>query len=234
MYINPHKQKYMRYTRDTSFMSDLNRVLPKKPRLELSHEQLAHMKRASEIVLAIIAVAGMATLTVVAPNALHLLSKVFSKRHKRYYTTAEKHKKLAETFYYLKRSGFIRMQRTKRGWRFFLTNKGHKRLEGVKFENLRIPKPETWDASWWLVAADIPTKTNRIGADCLRNKLKQMGFYPLQRTLWLYPYDPCTELEFVVREYHVEHFVTVMQVRKLDTEDAASATKHFKHLGIIA
>lgn len=234
MYINTRKQKYMKYIRNASFMSELNLVLPKKPRLELSHEQIAHMKRASEIILSVIAVAGMATLAVVAPNALQILSKGVYRRHKRYYTTAEKHKKMADSFHYLKRSGFIRMQRTSKGWRFYLTPKGHKRLEKAKFENLHIPKPKTWDMSWWLVAADIPTKTSRIGADCLRNKLKQMGFFPLQRTLWLYPHDPCAELEFVVKEYNVEHFVTVMQVQKLDKEDAAAATKHFKLLGVIS
>ncbi len=214
-------------------MQALDQALPRKPRLELTREQVDHLSRASEIILAVIATVGLATLAAVAPNALQLLNKLVFSRSKKDYTTSEKKRKIAETFYYLKRSGLVQIQQEKVGWKFIVTAKGRSRLEDIKFQKLKIPTPDSWDNSWWLVAADIPTKTNRLGADKLRNKLKNMGFYPLQRTLWLYPYNPCFELEFIAKTFHVEHFVTVMQVRKLDKEDESAVKKHFNKLGII-
>jgi hypothetical protein len=81
------------------------------------------------------------------------------------------------------------------------------------------------------VAADIPTKDHRQGADLLRRKLKQMGFYPLQRSLWFYPFDPRPEIEFICREFGVANFVTVMEINRLDVQDEKLLKKHFSKLG---
>ena len=211
----------------------LNQALPKPKGIELTDEQVANLKRASEIALAVIAVAGIATLIVVAPNALQLLDKfVFRKKGYRL-SHKQKQRKLAETFYYLKRSGLIQLKPEGRGWRFYLTQKGRQRVERMNLNTLRIARPKVWNGKWWLVAADIPTKEYKASADLLRLKLKQMGFYPLQRTLWLYPYNPSRELQFILETFNIANFVTTMEINRLDLEDERVVKAYFKKMGLI-
>ena len=82
------------------------------------------------------------------------------------------------------------------------------------------------------MAADIPTKGYRQGADALRAKLKQMGFCPLQRTLWFYPYDPRKQLEVIVNHYGIGEFVTVMEISRMDIQDEKVLKKYFNLLRI--
>jgi len=139
----------------------------------------------------------------------------------------QRDRKLAKTFYYMKRSGYVIMKPTRGDFKIFLTHLGRKRYQKLNFQTLQIQKPKKWDHRWWQVAADIPTKKYRRGADLLRQKLKDLGFYPLQRTLWFYPYDPRTEIEFIISQFGIERFVTVMEVSRLDLDDNERMKKFF-------
>ena len=41
------------------------------------------------------------------------------------------------------------------------------------------------DGQWRLALADIPSNPYRPNADQFREKVKRMGLYPLQRTVWV-------------------------------------------------
>jgi hypothetical protein len=202
-------------------------------RLVLSEEQLARLTRTAEVALAIVAVAGITTLAMIAPNVLQAIDKLFLKKVGSRLSHKIATRKTAQAFYYLKRSGLIQMRRSDSGWKIFLTNLGKEKIKAIKSEVKLIPKPKMWDRRWWLVAADIPTKDYRQGADLLRRKLKELGFYSLQRTLWLYPYDPRAEIQFLAGEYGISYFVTVMEVSRLDMEDEKRLKDHFQRLKIL-
>jgi hypothetical protein len=196
----------------------------------LSDKAMERLKTGSSIALAIIASAGIITLSAVAPNVIGAIGKLTLKRKR---PLGNIQKKTAETFYYLKKSGLINIKRDKKDFLISLTELGRKKTEELNLNSLYIPKPKTWDKRWWLVAADIPTRDHRSGADLLRRKLKEMGFYPLQRTLWVYPHDPKQQLQFIINTYGINHFVTLMQINKLDKEDEKAIRKFFKKNSVI-
>lgn len=199
----------------------------RRPRL--TPQQIEKLKTLSNIALAVIAGVGIIALSAIAPNIFVAVDKIFSEKYpNRKFSKREKDIKVSQTFYYMKRSGFIRMKPIGSDFKIFLTKLGKKRLGKLNFENMVIKRPSSWDGKWWQVAADIPTKRYRRGADLLREKLKELGFYPLQRTLWFYPYDPREEIEFIVKHYGIERFVTVMEVSRLDKEDEAKMKQFFK------
>ncbi len=78
-----------------------------------------------------------------------------------------------------------------------------------------------------------PHKKYRQGADLLRRKLKQLGFYPLQRSLWFYPYNPVEEIEYISNYFGIGQFVTIMEICKLDIQDAKKLEKYFKASNIL-
>lgn len=207
---------------------------PQEKISKVSPEQIQKLKTISAVALAIVGVAGVVTLSAIAPNIFIAIERLFlEKSSSRKLSKREKDQKVAKTFYYLKRSGLIKMKPTGQDFLIFLTRFGKKRMEKLNIDTLIVPEPKFWDGKWWQVAADIPTKEYKKGADLLRKKLKEMRFFPLQRTLWFYPYNPRKEVGFIIRHYGIEQFVTVMEVSRLDKDDERKMKKFFKEKKIL-
>lgn len=198
----------------------------KDPVFELSPDQIGLIGDASKVILAVIASAGLITLAAVAPNILSAVGKLYKLKGKKL-SKREKEIKAARAFYYLKNSGLIKFKTDKNEVKLFLSSLGKKKLKQISFQALQIIKPKKWDGKWWQVAADIPTKGYRQAADALRSKLKQMGFFSLQRTLWFYPYDPRKQLEVVLNHYNIGKFVTVMEISRMDVQDEKILKNYF-------
>lgn len=208
--------------------------LPRGKTPRLTEQQIEKIKSVSGVALAVIGIAGVAALSVVAPNIFYAIGKIFYEprgRHK--IPRKEAAEKISGAFYYLKRHNLVKVRPKGRDFLVSLTSLGQRRFAKMSFESLQIKKPKRWDGHWWQVAADIPTKKYKRGADLLRMKLKELGFFPLQRTLWLYPFDPRREIEFVIDQYGIGRFVTVMEVNRLDRDDERKLKVFFHHQKIL-
>lgn len=196
-------------------------------------QQLSELSTVAAVVLALIGVAGLVTVTALAPNALRVLEVFMNKKKGRRPTQKEVEKSLLQTVYYLKKSGKIKVGGSDNSIWFKLTKGGEDDLKKFELNSLYIPKPRNWDGTYWLIAADIPTKTHRPAADAFRTKIMSMGFYPLQRTLWLHPYNPNKEIQFLVNHFNISRFVTLMNVNQLDSQDMEIAKKFWREQGIL-
>jgi len=199
-----------------------------KPLFELSHEQREAIQTAAGVALAIIAVVGVVTVTAVAPNIFQAVWKIRRLGRGKKYTFKEKQLKTAQTFYYLKRRGLIEITSETKGLVARLTKKGRGKMEELNLQTLRVKTSKKWDGKWWVVAADIPTHDYRWAADLFRKKVKQIGFYPLQKTLWFYPYNPIKEIEYVANYFGIGQFVTAMEVSRIDKDDERKLKKFFE------
>ncbi|MBP9686346.1 MAG: hypothetical protein KBD66_00930 [Candidatus Doudnabacteria bacterium] len=182
-------------------------------------------------VLLLAGVLGVIGLAFTAPNTLRLLRRFSVQKHGSL-TAKDQKQKLLKTIYYLKQSGQIDIKEEGKGFIARLTEKGQKRFKRIQESHKTIPKPNIWSGTWWLVAADIPT-ASRIAAEMFRLKLAELQFYPLQRTLWLHPYDPRAELEYFANKYQVGQFITVMEVKRIDSQDKKKLVKFFKQKKVL-
>ena len=75
-----------------------------------------------------------------------------------------------------------------------------------KRESARITCPKsslpTWDGKWHLLFYDIPVKYNAARM-ALRDMIDDLGMYPLQKSLWVYPYNCEAEALFIARFFGV-------------------------------
>lgn len=225
----------MTYYKDRSQIGAVIRnSLPKGKPPRLTPEQIKNLKTAAEIALKIIATVPVATLAMIVPDIFESIDELFyEKNPNRKPSRSEKTQKVIRTVYYLKEHRFIRMKQSGKDFKVFLTKLGRKKAEKIDFNNLAVSKSRSWDGKWWQVAADIPTEDFKWAADLFRNKLKDMKFFPLQRTLWFYPHDPRKEIEFVLHHYGIESFVTVMEINRLDQDDEKRMKKFFRTERII-
>ena len=87
------------------------------------------------------------------------------------------------SFNSLQRSGFWRISR---GGKYQLTAKGMAKLEQLGF--WQTVKKQKWDGLWRIIIFDIP-EDHKNAREALRQKLKKFGFYHLQKSVFVFPYD---------------------------------------------
>ncbi len=73
-----------------------------------------------------------------------------------------------------------------------ITDKGRCELEYKKAVSQRLPHPKHWDKKWRILIFDIREEKKGL-RDKIRRTLITIGFYRLQDSVWIYPYD-CEDL----------------------------------------
>src|SRR3989344_6111044 len=66
----------------------------------------------------------------------------------------------------------------------------------MQVDSLEIKKPKRWDKKWRLVIFDI-AQLKKIYREAFRGKLKELGFRPLQKSVWIHPFDCQPEIELL-------------------------------------
>ena len=62
--------------------------------------------------------------------------------------------------------------------------------------DLKIERPKKWDGKIRIVAFDIPN-AQRTKRNAFRRKLKELGFYSSQKSVWLHPFECKNEIKIL-------------------------------------
>jgi len=100
----------------------------------------------------------------------------------------------------LKKRGFIKEY--KKGDERYLTLTRKGKLE-VARHALRARRLGSWDGKWRIIIFDIPEAT-RKDRNFLRKQLKWLGFFELQKSVWIFPYEIKVELQNFLKLCKVE------------------------------
>src|SRR3989344_5841758 len=87
-----------------------------------------------------------------------------------------------------------------------ITKKGISHVKFLDLENLTIDKPHKWDGKWRIVFFDIPEK-KRKARNALREKLRDLVFYEMQKSVFVLPYECQDEINFVVSIFNIKPHV---------------------------
>lgn len=98
-----------------------------------------------------------------------------------------------------------------------LSEEGKKRAITFKSSTMRVKASSAWDKKWRVVLFDIP-ESEREARDALRDRLEDMGFFILQRSVFVYPYDCKDEIDFLVELHDIRKYVRYMVVESIDNE----------------
>ena len=157
-------------------------------RMEAESRRRTKRVNIENIVFGTLAVAGVAALAMAAPNTLQLLKHVdpdwMSKRDPR--------RRLRETISRMKRKGLVEFKMHNGKNRPRLTKKGEDEARRINLGKFQIKKPLRWDQKWRIVIFDIPEKRKGL-REHVRRLVFSMGFFRLQDSIWVFPYD-CEEV----------------------------------------
>lgn len=108
----------------------------------------------------------------------------------------------AKTLWRLEKRGYLKRYQGSKGklLELKLTHKGKKKAFNYLANKLKIKKPTKWDQKWRLVIFDIPKDKKEL-RDIVRATLKRWGFFQLQKSVFVYPFD-CREAVAGLKYFH--------------------------------
>jgi DNA-binding transcriptional regulator PaaX len=166
-----------------------------------------------KIILGTVALAGIISIAVLAPNALQML-KLFQPKKANTYRQGNY---LKSAIARLHDRGLIRFE--KRGEYNFvrLTAKGRQALKKYQLGEEAISKPKKWDGKWRVLIFDIKEQS-RQARDKLRRELARLGFVRLQNSVWVHPYE-CEDIVILLKaHFRLGRSVLYLTVEKIEND----------------
>lgn len=174
--------------------------------------QQKQTKEITKKVLLALAGGAFLTLAMIAPGAL-IAAKPFIE-WKKY-----DQRRLRATLKRMQKQKLIELKETPNGETMVrITKKGEEKILKYKFQDLMIPKPKKWDGIWRIVIFDIPNK-RKMAREALREKLRELGFYKLQKSVFVYPYECENEIEFIKAIFNIQPHVLLIRAKEIDNEE---------------
>ena len=84
-------------------------------------------------------------------------------------------------------------------------------------DDMKIKRPLRWDKKWRVVTYDIPEKKASLRRE-LAAKLQALGFFEIQRSVWVHPFECTKELNFLIKLYGADTYVRTMLVDRINSD----------------
>jgi DNA-binding transcriptional regulator PaaX len=147
-------------------------------KLEEKSRKRSKRKNLEKLILSTVGGIGILAVGLLAPNVIGAMGKLGllpNMRQKEYVgSSASK----------MVKKGLLKFN----GKYYELTLAGQERLRRWEFADFKFKRPKRWDGKWRVMIFDIPEKKRRE-RDLVRKLFKSAEFYPLQESVWVYPYD---------------------------------------------
>ncbi len=127
-------------------------------------------------------------------------------------------KKIYKGFDNLKNRKIIRLDKKET---FSFTKHGARWLKSAYLKKMRLLSPR-WDHKWRVIIFDIPQELHHA-RNSFRRKLQTLGFFMLQKSIFVFPYSCEKDLGYICTTYKISDYVDV-----ITAENIGSRTEHVK------
>jgi DNA-binding transcriptional regulator PaaX len=147
-----------------------------------------------------------------APNLFQGMNDLLS-------MTTSSSRQVGKSLQYLKKNGLVAISVLKNGEKkVILTKKGKERLQCYCLDALKIKNPRRWDKKWRIVIFDIPNEKNTYRV-LFRKKIKDLGFWQIQKSVWVCPYKCEDEIFFLAKFYHIDRYVDIIVAQRFFNDE---------------
>ncbi|KKP32407.1 MAG: hypothetical protein A2312_04760 [Candidatus Staskawiczbacteria bacterium RIFOXYB2_FULL_32_9] len=167
-------------------------------------------------ILGVLVLVGVITITATSPYFLYKLAKIMLKNKD---LSKYDQKKFSDIFSYAIKRGYIKVEKDGHDIKIVATEKGKRNFEAHKFAKLQIACPRKWDGKWRVVIFDIPD-TQKLQRNAFRRKLKSLGFYSLQKSVWLHAFDCKKEIDILRNFFGInQKQIQVLVVQEIEGKE---------------
>lgn len=150
-----------------------------------------------------------------APNAVQILKPLIKWRKN--WDKIDR-RRIHEAIQRLNHKRFIELVEKNNSLYIKITTNGKQLIKNFDYDNLKLPQSKIWDKKWQLVIFDIPDK-KRKERQAFSKKIKDLGFYPLQESVFVYPYNCRDEIDFICELLSISRYVNYCVVETLDKRE---------------
>ena len=133
------------------------------------------------------------------------------RRYNLYYP--DDHERFNKGFSNLKQRGYI----TPAGNKFKFTKKGKKWYQENVYKYTPFKDP-VWDKKWRVVFFDIPEKLH-TKRDIFRSRLRNLGFYPLQKSMLALPFKCGSDIAELCRQLKISQYVDILTAESIGAKE---------------
>ncbi len=90
--------------------------------------------------------------------------------------------------------------------------------ELLEYDGIKLPKPNKWDGKWRVIGFDVPEEFFKARR-ALSLKLRELGCYHYQNSVFVYPYDCKEEIRFIEKHFGFGGYIKFMLVEELDDQE---------------
>lgn len=166
----------------------------------------------AKIILALLAVGGVLTVGMIAPNIFGATGRLRKKNHffnKKDFNKAKN---------YLKRQDYIKVKEDKGISEIEITDKGIGRTLRTAFCGLKVDMSKKWDGNWRIVMFDIPNR-HKWAREGFREKIKEMGFYQIQESVFIMPYPCEEEIELLISLFSISSYTRLIKTPRFVSDN---------------
>ena len=158
-----------------------------------------------------IAVVGIVTTVITLPGTAYIFDLIKPRdRHEK--------QRIKRSFCSLQKKKLIKIYSRNGKEIMELTEAGKQRVFEYKIDDMKLKKPKRWDKKWRIVMFDIPEKKRRA-RETLNYKLRDMGFKPLQKSIFVSPYPCKNEIDFIVNYYFIQKYIVYLETKSISNEE---------------
>jgi CRISPR-associated endonuclease Cas2 len=183
-------------------------------------------KEIAKIILGTLLITGGIAVAATSPFFMsRFLPKIIRYAKYRKKQKAYEKKRFYNAFYKLRQRGFVKMEYRGKQLYISLTEEGRQWAGKYQIDDLEIKKPKKWDKNWRILIFDIKDK-QKVKREALRGKLKELGLYQLQKSVWICPYEFQKEAD-ILRSYFGFNRSEMNIITASEIENDAKVKMHF-------
>lgn len=105
-----------------------------------------------------------------------------------------------------------------------ITEAGKKRVLEYNLDEMKLKIPKKWDGWWRIVMFDIP-ETKKRARGAISIKIKELGLYPIQKSVFVSPYPCKDEIDFIGEFFNARNHI--IYIRAKEIEGVRKLKNHF-------
>ena len=99
-----------------------------------------------------------------------------------------------------------------------ITELGKKKVLSYDLKNIKINRPKKWDGYWRIVVFDVPEK-NKKARRALNFKLNDMEFFPLQKSVFVCPFECKDEIDFIAEFFGIKKYIRFVLAKNIENDE---------------